>query len=197
MSFQTFVKILTMKIPINQLLNELRIITENNIAFAESLLNQNNETLNFRVSEDSWSILECLEHLNFYSKFYLPEIENRINETRFQANKSDFKSGLLGNYFANMMLPKEKTNKMKTLKISNPIHKKLNQSVIREFINQQNKMLELLEKAKMVDLEKTKTSISISNWIKLKLGDTFRFVIYHNLRHIKQTENTLLRYNNQ
>ncbi|RXM56703.1 hypothetical protein BOQ60_25350, partial [Chryseobacterium sp. CH1] len=31
-----------------------------------------------------------------------------------------------------------------------------------------------------IDLEKTKTSISISKLIKLKLGDTFRFVIYHN-----------------
>ncbi|GGG64621.1 DinB family protein [Epilithonimonas arachidiradicis] len=180
-----------MTIPINQLFSELKIITENNIEFAESLLNQNNETLNFRASEDSWSILECLEHLNFYGLFYLPEIENRILETRFQETKSEFKSGILGNYFANMMLPKEKLNKMKTLKISNPIHQQLNRSVINEFINQQNKMLELLEKAKTVDLEKTKTSISISKWIKLKLGDTFRFVIYHNRRHIKQAENVL------
>lgn len=180
-----------MKIPINQLLNELRIITENNIVFVESLLNQNNETLNFRTSEDSWSTLECLEHLNFYGKFYLPEIENRINESKFSANKSEFKSGLLGNYFANMMLPKEKLNKMKTLKVSNPIHKPLDKSFIEEFISQQNKMLELLEKSKTVDLERTKTSISISKLFKLKLGDTFRFVIYHNLRHIKQAENIL------
>ncbi|MDP9958030.1 hypothetical protein J2X97_003704 [Epilithonimonas hungarica] len=180
-----------MKIPTNQLLNELRIITENNIEFAQSLLDQINETLNFRTSEDSWNILECLEHLNFYGKFYLPEIEDRINESRFQVARSDFKSGLLGNYFAKMMLPKEKLNKMKTLKISNPIHKQLDKYVIEEFINQQNKVLELLERAKVVDLERTKTSISISKLIKLKLGDTFRFVIYHNLRHIKQAENVL------
>ncbi len=180
-----------MKVPINQLFKELRIITENNIDFAKSLQNQSNEALNFRTSENSWNILECLEHLNFYGKFYLPEIENRIYQSQFPANRLDFKSGLLGNYFANMMLPKEKLNKMKTLKISNPIHKLLDKYVIEEFISQQNKMLELLEKAKTVDLEKTKTSISISKLIKLKLGDTFRFVIYHNLRHIKQAENIL------
>jgi len=180
-----------MKIPINQLLNELRIITENNIEFAKSLQNQSNEILNFRTLDNSWNILECLEHLNFYGDFYLPEIENRISESRFQATKSEFKSGILGNYFANMMLPKEKLNKMKTLKISNPIHKQLNKSVIEEFINQQNKVLELLERVKVVDLERTKTSISISKLIKLKLGDTLRYVIYHNLRHIKQAENIL------
>lgn len=180
-----------MKIPIDQLLNEIRIITENNIEFAKSLQNQSNETLNFRTSENSWSVLECLEHLNFYGQFYLPEIENRINESRFSAKKPDFKSGILGNYFANMMLPKEKLNKMKTMKTANPIHKKLDKSVIEEFINQQNKMLELLEKAKTIDLEKTKTSISISKLIKLKLGDTFRFVIYHNLRHVRQAESVV------
>ncbi len=180
-----------MKIPINQLLNELKIITENNIEFTKSFQNQNNDALNFRTSENSWSILECLEHLNFYGQFYLPEIENRINKSQFSVKKLDFKSGLLGNYFANMMLPKEKLNKMKTMKTANPIHKLLDKSVIEEFINQQNKILQLLEKAKTVDLEKTKTSISISKFVKLKLGDTFRFLIYHNLRHIEQAKNVL------
>ena len=180
-----------MKIPVDQLFNELKTITINNIVFTDSLLNQNNETLNFRSSENSWSILECLEHLNFYGRFYLPEIESRIEESRFKSNKNEFRSGFLGNYFANMMLPKKKLNKMKTLKVSNPIHKKLDNSVISEFINQQNKILGLLEKAKTVDLENTKTSISISKFIRLKLGDTFRFVIYHNLRHIKQAERAL------
>ncbi|WP_312764691.1 DinB family protein [Epilithonimonas sp.] len=182
-----------MKISINQLLADLKIITENNIEFAESLLDQNNETLNFRTSENSWSVLECLEHLNFYGKFYLPEIEDRITKSRFSSKKTEFKTGLLGNYFANMMLPKAKFNKMKTMKTANPIHKILDRSVVEKFINQQHKMFELLEKAKTVDLEKTKTSISISRLIKLKLGDTFRFVIYHNLRHIKQAENILIR----
>ena len=184
-----------MKIPVKQLLDELKTTTNNNLDFAKYLLDQSDETLNFRTSQDSWSILECLEHLNFYGKFYLPEIEKRMNESQFPIKKSDFKSGILGNYFANMMLPKEKLNKMKTLKTANPIHKQLNKSVIDEFINQQNKMLELLEKSKIIDLEKTKTSISISKLIKLKLGDTFRFVIYHNLRHIKQAENILLKFN--
>ena len=186
-----------MNFPIEQLLHELNTITENNMGFAESLKHQTHEILNFRPSENSWNILECLEHLNFYGKFYLPEIENRISESKFPAVKSDFRSGILGNYFAGLMLPKEKLNKMKTLKISNPIHQLLDKSVIEEFITQQNKMLDLLEKARTVDLEKTKTSISISKLIKLKLGDTFRFVIYHDLRHITQAENILLKYNNQ
>ena len=39
--------------------------------------------------------------------------------------------------------------------------------------------------------DKTKTAISISKLIKLRLGDTFRVLIYHNERHIKQAERAI------
>lgn len=89
------------------------------------------------------------------------------------------------------MLPKEKLNTMKTLKTMNPIHSNLDKGVVNTFIKQQKKMLELLEEAQYIDLEKTKTNISISKLIKLKLGDTFRFVIYHNQRHVEQIKRIL------
>ncbi len=40
-----------------------------------------------------------------------------------------------------MMLPKEKLNKMKTLKISNPIHNLLDKSVIDEFIKLKHQLV--------------------------------------------------------
>ncbi|WP_353959979.1 hypothetical protein [Chryseobacterium tructae] len=80
---------------------------------------------------------------------------------------------------------------MKTLEIMNPIHSQLNKGVVNEFIQQQQQLLDLLEKAKHINLEKTKTAISISKLITLKLGDTFRFVIYHNQRHIVQAEKVI------
>lgn len=179
-----------MKIPTLQLIDELKKITEENIQFAENLLNQPDEKLNFRLSENSWSILECLEHLNRYGNFYIPEISKRIENSDTKPTEI-FKSGILGNYFANSMHPKEKLNTMKTFKSMNPIHSKLDKSVLNEFIVQQKQMIHLLKEAKNIDLNKVKTSISISNLIKLKLGDTFRFVIYHNLRHIEQAKRNL------
>lgn len=179
-----------MKISTLKLISELRKITEDNIQFAETLLNKSDSELNFRTSAESWSVLECLEHLNRYGNFYIPEINNRIAASKFPP-KTEFSSGILGNYFAESMLPKEKLNKMKTFKTMNPIHSKLNKDVVSEFINQQNQLLILLEKSRQINVEKTKTSISISNLIKLKLGDTFRFVIFHNLRHVEQAKNVL------
>jgi len=179
-----------MKQASNQLISALSETVKQHIRFAESLMTKSDSELNYRTNPESWSALECLQHLNLYGDFYLPEIEKRINASN-TSPEPVFKSGVLGNYFANSMLPKEKLNKMKTFKNMNPIGSSLDKMVIQNFIQQQNKMLALLERAKKVSLNRVKTSISISNLIKLKLGDTFRFNINHNIRHVKQIERIL------
>lgn len=174
-----------MKIQTEALLVDLTNRTKQLIQEAESFERQSEEGLNYKQDASSWSILECLEHLNLYGRFYLPEITKRIQEGKGKSEPV-FKSGWLGNYFANSMLPKAKLNKMKTFQNMNPLNSKLDKTVIHEFVNQQKALLELLEDARKISLNRTKTSISISKLIKLKLGDTFRFVIYHNQRHMAQ-----------
>lgn len=179
-----------MTIESERLIQDLIGRTEIMINQAEKLGTLSSEILNRRVAQASWSILECLEHLNLYGDFYIPEIKHRIESSKtLPAEK--FKSGVLGNYFAKSMLPKEKLNKMKTFKDKNPIGNELDKTTIERFISQQEQMIDLLDKSKEIDLNKTKTAISISKWIKLKLGDTFRFVVYHNERHIAQVNKLL------
>jgi len=181
-----------MKFKTQNLLNELTAQTQAIATYAAALKEQSLEQLNHRESTDSWSALECLQHLNLYGRFYIPELTRRLKNTKAPNTPLQFfKSGWLGNYFANSMLPKERLKKMKTFKEMNPIHSQLDLSVIDEFIDQQQQMLQLLEKARTADLTHTKVSISISKWIKLRLGDTFRFVIYHNMRHIQQAKRVL------
>lgn len=184
-----------MKIRSEELIQDLIERTRQNINKVAFLKTKTDNALNYKAAPQSWSVLECLEHLNLYGRFYLPEIAKQLIETSYP-NETDFKSGLLGNYFANSLLPKEKLNKMNTFKSMNPLNSKLDRSVIDNFLDQQIQMLELLDKARSVSLNKTKTGISISRWIKLKLGDTFRVVIYHNQRHIDQAERALSEFIN-
>lgn len=81
---------------------------------------------------------------------------------------------------------KEKLNTMSTFKYINPAGCKLDKSAVVMFISQQKTSLKLLDKARALNLTKTKTSISISILKKLRLGDIFRVVIYHNERHLIQ-----------
>lgn len=176
-----------MKIESEKLIQDLVNRTQFNIDQVKRLSVLSLEKLNTRIRVDSWSVLECLEHLNLYGDFYIPEIRQRI-ESSNSISKKYFKSGVFGNYFANSMLPNEKLNTMKTFKDKNPIGNTLDKTTITRFISQQEQLLILLQKSKNIDLNTTKTAISISKWIKLKLGDTFRVVIYHNERHMVQVE---------
>ena len=179
-----------MKIKSETLINELIDLTKQNITKIDALNQCSGANLNWRPTLESWSILETIEHLNLYGYFYLPEINSCIEGTRSQADLY-FKSGLLGNYFAESMLPKEKLNKMKTFKDKDPIGSQLDKQVITECLKQQTQTIFLLNEARSVSLNRTKTAISISRWIKLKLGDTLRVVVYHNQRHLVQVENIL------
>lgn len=185
-----------MKFKKNELINDLKKDVENAISEAENFKNLTEADLNFKKNAESWSILECLEHLNLYGDFYLVEIENRILKAKPSPTSTVFKSGILGNYFAHSMQPKPDgsiPNKMKTFKDKNPANSDLPITTIDRFIKQQRKMLTLLEQAKRVDLMKVKTKITLPI-LKFRLGDTFRFVIYHINRHLIQAKRVLVNY---
>ena len=174
-------------------LEDLKDRTQRIIAEAKKFEELGMEELNQREAPERWSVLECLEHLNYYGDFYLPEINKRIDKAAPSKNE-DCQSTWLGNYFALMMLPAEngKMKKMNTFKSMNPIDKRLGKEVVVKFLKQQEEMLRLLDRAKSVDLRRTKTATSISKLIKLRLVDTLRVVIYHNQRHLKQAEEVLM-----
>ena len=176
-----------MQLKATDLIFNLIDLTNHHIIIAEKLKTKSDITLNWKAHRESWSVLECLEHLNLYGHFYIPTIKSAIMKSK-TTREEMFKSGILGNYIAESMLPKAKLNKMKTFKDKNPINSDLDKKIIDQFIAQQMQLIHLLEQSKKISLNKTKTKISISKWIKLKLGDTFRFVINHNIRHFKQIE---------
>lgn len=158
---------------------------DNHIEFAMQMSLLPIELLNKRPSPTSWSALECFEHISLYSDFYNPSIEKAITQSNTKAVKG-YKSGWLGEYFVNTMLPKGKLNKMNTFKDKNPIFTTLDGSAISRFIAHQEELKRLILSSKSINIGETRCPISIATWIRLKLGDVFRFLINHNIRHINQ-----------
>ncbi|MFK8046206.1 MAG: DinB family protein [Crocinitomicaceae bacterium] len=174
-----------MKVSNKELIKELRDITNSVIIETEKLNSMSEKALQTKANSESWSALECIEHLNRYSMFYVPEI-NKVMADSTKKSSQVFRSGILGNYFAKSMQVKPKLNKMKTFKDMNPNQSQIDKSVIDSFLKYQEQTLEILDIAVSQNLTKLKTGITISNLIKLRLGDTLRVVIYHNQRHIAQ-----------
>ncbi|WP_207496411.1 DinB family protein [Aridibaculum aurantiacum] len=140
-----------------------------------------------------WSAAQCLEHLNSYGRYYLPAIEKAIeaSKAKGQNGTKSFSSGWLGNYFTNMMKPTHKMKKMASPKDHAPKADLDAAKVVGDFIDQQERLLLLLEEAQHIDMNKATVAISIAKFIKLKLGDVFMFLVAHNERHIVQAEKAL------
>ncbi len=177
-----------MQIKSEQLINDLLLQTDDIINRIQQLQKLTTEEQNHKSSPAAWSILECLEHLNLYGDYYLPEMERQIAKKVAPASHV-FTSGLIGNYFANLMLVKDgKIQKMKSPKNKVPAKSDLNAATIDRCLQQQERLKTILIRARQVNLAKTKTAISISKLVKLRLGDTFRFYVYHIERHVQQAE---------
>ncbi|MDA7803383.1 DinB family protein [Crocinitomix sp.] len=80
---------------------------------------------------------------------------------------------------------------MKTFKEMNANGNILTNKALDQFLTDQEQLLELLDAASALNLTKIKTAISISKLIKLRLGDTFRVVVYHNQRHLEQAKRAI------
>lgn len=157
------------------------------------------EHLSFRPAPDAWSAAQCLEHLNIYGRHYLPAIEKAIQQGKASGKKpaQRFHAGWLGAYFTQLMQPRQGgvlKSKMKAPKNAVPAAQPDPQRMLAEFIDQQEKMLELLRDAANVDLNALRVPISLSPWIRLILGDTFGFVIAHIERHVLQADRSLRGY---
>ncbi len=181
----------------NQLLDDLQQQTE---SFLNEAIQQWQmlppSIMLHKESPEKWSAVQCLMHLNSYGDYYLTAIARTIDEAKNKhlLSTKDFKSSWIGNYFTELMLPKDasgKVRKMNAPKNHTPLANDNSDLALATFIDQQETMIQLLGKVRKIDLRKAKTPISISKFIKLPVGDTFRFLIAHNYRHVLQAKRAI------
>lgn len=181
-----------MKLKNKEVLEE--IISQNQAAQAilADLKHKSNEALCKRTSEKAWNALECAEHLNMYSRFYLPEINQRLSKLKFTSDiNATYNSSWLGNKFAVMVAPLYKGKPMKTLRKTNTLNRAVTNTTLTELEKHLNDTMDLLGKLQDADLGSFKVPTSISKFIRVKLGDALRVLVGHNLRHMQQAEKAI------
>jgi hypothetical protein len=176
-----------------ELLEKLATSVKEAISTTEDLGAMSAAQLHRSGRNESWSAIQHLHHLNFYATFYTEAIEDSLASAR-PAKVSTYKSGWLGNYFTNIIGPaaEQQPLQMKMKSPANaipPTSEVLKtEAVIEEFLVLQKRLLYLLQRARAVDLGKNRVPTSLSTWLRLKLGDTFRFVVAHQERHFQHIQ---------
>ncbi|MBD2769786.1 DinB family protein [Hymenobacter sp. BT664] len=141
--------------------------------------------LNQQPAPAAWSILECLEHLNRYSRYYNPRLAQALAQQPGPTAEAAVGYSWLGRKFIGMMAPGS-TKKAKTLKHMNPQGSRLGREVLAEFTQQQEHLLDLLARAQQADLNRKAVPVEFLKLLRMRLGEAFEFVVLHEQRHVQQ-----------
>lgn len=173
---------------INSLIEDTKAVKAEALRFSELT----KEDLHHKPNENQWSVLECIEHLNIADAHYIKQFDKKF-PVGLKSDHTEFKPGWLGNYFVKSIKPREDgsiPSPMKTLKKFIP-EINVQYDTLSKFIEDQDYLIEALEKSKSLDLNKIKITSAIGPIVTFKLGDAFRFLIGHNQRHIIQAKRVL------
>lgn len=179
------------------LFQELEKITTSSIETVVKKISKLNEhQLQWKPTNESWNLLEIFAHLNEYTLYYHPAFKKKIETTRFRDPRQNFISSPLGRSAWKSMKLGNANNvkrKFRAPKLYNPtiVTSIVKPTAIKDFIEYQNELLTIFEKAKTINIRKSKIGISISKIIRLRFGDALLFVVYHNERHVQQAINLL------
>lgn len=162
----------------------------------EEVLHQEQTRLCWKSEKKKWNVLECLQHLIQTHHAYLPQIQQNIQRANSdtQKNTVEYLPGRIGNYVAKLMKPQNGVinGKINTLRAFDPQKQTSpnasldKNALLNEFMEQQELLLECLQKSVKLDLGRIKITSPLGNILRFKLGDAFRFLIAHNQRHILQ-----------
>ena len=174
------------------LLNHLENQVENHLQQTLKIYqNESDENLLKRSNTGGWSVAECLAHLNFYGNYYLPLFEKGLQNSPDDELANTIKSSWLGRKAIDSINPETGQKKHKAFKAYIPTANLDAKATVAEFINQQERMLQILRIARKKDIQKIKIPISVAKFLTLNLGDALQFLIVHNERHIQQANRNL------
>jgi hypothetical protein len=180
-----------------ELFSEVATISKKNFEFIQNkLFKLKVNQLTWKPNPQVWCINEVLAHLNQYAVYYHETFINKIENTKFNEPKSQFISSPLGKSAWKSMKLGAANNikrKFQSPKNLNPTNhpETVCDDELNIFEKKQIELIDIIEKAKEVNIQRVKIPISISKFVRLKLGDALLFVVYHNERHLQQIKNLI------
>ncbi|MDH3733078.1 MAG: DinB family protein [Gemmatimonadota bacterium] len=138
-----------------------------------------------RVWEGRWSPGEQIAHITLTDRPYLDVIDTTIREARIRGVTSEgpFRGGKIGNWFARSMAPPVK-RRMKTPKRLHPAAELTNEEVVQGFEQVRSELVQNLDSARGVDLDRAKMRSPYLKALKLPLFSAYEVLLSHGDRHL-------------
>ncbi|MCX6216046.1 DinB family protein [Spirosoma sp.] len=148
------------------------------------------EQLRWKPAPDKWSIVECLQHLNLAERFYIRNLQHKVDKLGLiQTAPVDqtLESDLVGKALRYIVDPQSKLKFPAPGMIRPRTAAELQPAdVIGQFLDLQTLLLGMLDKAVYMDWNREKLMTIFGNWLKINLGDAARMLVAHTERHLNQ-----------
>ncbi|SOD81445.1 DinB family protein [Spirosoma fluviale] len=158
------------------------------------------EQLRWKPAPNKWSIVECLQHLNLAERFYIRNIQHKVDKLGLiQTVPIDqtLESDLVGKALLYIVDPQGKLKFPAPGMIRPRSAADLQPAdVIGQFLDLQTLLHSMLDKAVYIDWNREKLMTIFGNWLKINLGDALRMLVAHTERHLNQAMRVKAEINN-
>ncbi|HVG69248.1 MAG TPA: DinB family protein, partial [Vicinamibacterales bacterium] len=150
------------------------------------------EQFMWQPSPGSWSVAQCLDHLNATARMYLPRLDEGIAEAmrRGLYGEGPFAHDFIGKFFVRTMEPPPRL-KVKAPASFHPAPQRSRAEIMAAFRAYQVQFVDRLRQASGLDLRRAKVMSPASTWIKMSLNSGFALMVAHERRHLWQAQQVL------
>ncbi len=146
------------------------------------------EQLMQRPAPNSWSVAECVAHLNISSKEYLPILSEALARApRETSAKSNLKMDVMGRILKWSLEPPYKM-KTKTIGQFEPVAIGSPDHLAKTFGDLQEELKTKIVQAQGLAIDKVKITSPFNNRVKYNLFSAFQILAAHERRHLWQAQ---------
>jgi uncharacterized damage-inducible protein DinB len=174
-------------------IDEFRLEFERLAAEADALVAPlTDEQFVWQPSLGSWSVAQCIDHLNATARMYLPRLDEGIAEAmrRGLYGEGPFAHDFIGKFFVRTMEPPPRL-KMKAPATFHPAPQRSRAEIMAAFRAYQVQFVDRLRQASGLDLRRAKVMSPASTWIKMSLNSGFALMVAHERRHLWQAQQVI------
>lgn len=149
------------------------------------------ERFNWRPDERSWSVAQCLDHLNVGNRYYLEAMGNAVKAARARnaSRRGSIQPGPFERWFIRSMEPRRR--RLPAPRKIVPTARKSRAEVGDEWTRVQGQLRELLHEAAPLDLNRTRFVNPFISLLRFSVGTGFLVIEAHERRHLLQARNVV------
>jgi len=148
----------------------------------------------WQPSPNSWSVAQCIDHLNTTARLYLPQLDEAIANAirRGTYGEGPFSYNVIGRFFTAAMEPPPRF-RMRAPTSFQPPPARPRSEVVAAFKAYQVQFTDRLRQANGLDLARAKVRSPTVNWLRFSLGSGFGLMLAHERRHLWQARQIVAR----